>query len=334
MQAASRPGSSTARARESSPSGTTARSRLPFSLLGILLLVSGSGAMVWAEERGLQEMETHIISLTFDRLPAMGPLGYWRPREISNLILRTLERHQIQAAGFVVEEKVEDDPPSYFVLDDWARLGHLLGNNSYSYVDLNQLGIDDFIAHVRDGQKYLRRVAQVYRFNFRYFRFPLLHEGETERKKKEVAKILHNGGYTIAPVTVETSDFLFNRPYLEHQSELEVLEELKKTYLAHVGHCLDYAEEQSRKVFGKNIPHILYLHAGIATASYLDDLVQLLQQRGYRFASLPEVLADPVFQTEEEYVGPLGLTFLDRVAATRGLPFEENPCPVESELVR
>ena len=87
---------------------------------------------------------------------------------------------------------------------------------------------------------------------------------------------------------------------------------------------LDYAEKQSQAVLGQDITQILWLRAGIATAGFMEDLLKMLQERGYRFVSLTEALSDPGFKTEEKYAGPLGLSFLDRVAATRGLPFDAN----------
>jgi len=273
------------------------------------------------------------IALTFERLPLMRPAGFWRPREVSNLILRTLAREEIVAAGFVVEEKIDDDPSSFIVLKDWVEAGHLLGNNTYAYVDLNELEADDFIPHVADGQRYLRKVAWSSRFNFRYLRFPLLHEGNTERKKKRVAEALRRGGYTVAPVTTRTADFEFNPLYVNNEQDSEAIEKLRTLYLDHIADCLTYSESQSLKVFEREIPQILQLHAGVATAIFLDDLISMLRERGYSFISLPEALEDPAYETEESYIGPLGLTLLERVAATRQLPYDPAACQIDRKAI-
>lgn len=280
-----------------------------------------------------QSTENRQISLTFERLPLMQPAGFWRPREVSNLILRSLGPEKIVAAGFVIEEKIDDDPSSYIVLKDWIEAGHLLGSNTYSYVDLNQLDAADFIPHVADGQRYLRKVSWTSRFNFRYLRFPLLHQGDTERKKNRVVEALRNGGYTIAPVSVRTRDFEFNSFYVDNEQDSEMIEKIKMLYLNHIEDCLNYSETQSVEVFDREIPQILQLHAGIATAVFLDDLVSMLKERGYSFVSLPEALEDPVYETEESYVGPLGLTFIERVAATRELPYDPSACQIDRKII-
>ncbi len=151
-----------------------------------------------------------------------------------------------------------------------------------------------------------------------------MHEGETAGKRKEVRGELERGGYQVAPVTVKTSDFRFNRPLIEAKTDQQVIDRLKQAYLAHVSEQLDYAEGQSQKVFGTNITQILWLHAGIATATFLDDLIDLLKKRGYQFVSFPDALKDPAFATKDTYAGPLGLSFIDRVAATKGLPYDSE----------
>lgn len=269
-------------------------------------------------------VEAKEISLTFERLPAMQPYGFWIPREISNMILRTLEEHDISAAGFVQEEKIDDEPSSFVVLQDWAERGHIVGNNTYSYVDLNELSADDFIDHVSDGQKYIWRVTRPTRGNYRYLRFPQLHEGNTKGKKNDVAKRLSRAGYITVPATVIPSDFNFNRVYVETEQGSEEMDRLREIYLKHLEGALDYAEGQAERVLGGQLKHIMRLHMGIATASFIEDTVRLLKERGYRFVSLQEALADPAYETEEEYVGPLGLSFIDRVAATRGLAYDPD----------
>ena len=291
-----------------------------WSLAALFLCLQPPGPTAFAEA----EAEDKAVAFTFERLPAMSPMGYWRPREISRLILRALDRHKVPATGFVIEEKIDDDTSTYFVLVDWAEASHGLGSNTYAYVDLHELSADDFLQHIADGQKYLRRAARIKRINFRYLRFPLLHEGDSPSKKKEVARRLRNGGYTLAPVTIKTSDHSFNRPFLELESRSEEAELLGDRFVEHIRDCLDYAESQSEKVFGRQIRHILQLHAGIATAMHLDRVIQLFQERGYRFITVEEALEDPLYESEETYAGPHGLTFTDRVADTRGIPYDPS----------
>ncbi len=272
------------------------------------------------------------ICLTFDKLPYMEPLGFWTPREVSNLILRVMKRHNIPAAGFVVEEKIDDTPSSYIVLQDWVEAGHIIGNNTYAYVDLNEVDIKDFLSHVADGQKFIRRAARGGVESFRFFRYPMLHEGNTEKKKKDVAKRLYQGDYQHVPATVVTSDYEFN--HFVHDADDAEMALLKNLYLDHVKTSIGYSEKQSDKVFGRQVKHILQLHLGIGTASFFEDLVILLKERGYSFISVREALEDSAYEEEESYVGPLGLSFIDRVAVTKGIPVDETVGQISRSQIR
>ena len=292
------------------------------SCSGRWLLAAMALLIVWLIPNALHAETVRKISLTFDDLPGLGPVGFWRPREISNMILRTMTRYDIKAAGFVVEERIEKDPSTFVVLEDWIERDHILGNNTFSHVDLHQLERRDFLEHVKDGQIFLKQLSRLKRFNFKYLRFPYLHQGETLKKKKRIAKSLYRGGYEIAPVTIKMPDYRFNRIYLEVQDDEEPRNRLKEIYLNELKKAVEYGEKQSQAVFGRNIPHILWLRCAIATGGFLEDLIEQLQAQGYSFVSFPEALSDPAYKTEELYAGPLGLSFIDRVAATRGLPFD------------
>ncbi|HSR66874.1 MAG TPA: polysaccharide deacetylase family protein [Acidobacteriota bacterium] len=297
------------------------RGRLGAWLWALLLATALTGAAL-AEKK---------IALTFNDLPSRGPSGFWRPREVSNQILRTLEEHQVAAAGFVVQEKIDDQPMLYVVLTDWAERGFILGNQSYSRVDYNVLDYRDYYEHVKDGQKDIARLGRLKGIAFRFFRPPQLHYGNTEGKLKDLRGLLRRNGYQMAHVTVKTSDHQFIRAYLEHEREPENVARLQRLFLAHVNQSLEYAEQQSEKVFGRNIRHILLLRCGIATAMFLDELITFLkEEKGYSFVTLSEALEDTAYQAEDEYAGPEGLIFIDRVAATRGLTYN----PQEGELQR
>lgn len=263
------------------------------------------------------------IAVTFDKLPFMEPLGYWSPREVSNLVLRTLAAENVQAIGFVIEEKVEDRPETLVVLQDWVEKGQLLGNNTYSYLDLNEVEWRDFIEQIADVQRRLRRLTRTAPMP-RYFRFPMLHEGNTLPKRTEVMKRLQRNDFVVVPATVLLSDFEFNHVYVRVADDDARSSRLKTAFLELLASSLEYAETQSAAVFDHQIPQILQLHLGIATAAFLPDAFSLLKERGYRFITVDEALSDPAYASEDTYIGPLGLSFIDRIAASRGLPFRED----------
>lgn len=264
-----------------------------------------------------------LVALTFDKLPYVEPLGFWTPREVGRAILRTLEEYSAPATGFVVEEKIVDRPETFVVLQDWHAAGHQLGNNTWGYVDLNEVDEDEFWWQVKDGLRTLRRFVQLGTEPI-LFRYPMLHEGNTPGKKHRVAYMLRRAGYVTVPATVFFEDYEFNFVLRDVENDPRKVDRLREIYLEAFEQALAYAESQAERVFGKPVAQILRLYPGIATAQFLDGVLARLRRRGYQFVTVQEALEDPAYHEEENYVGLLGLSFIDRVAATRGLPFDPD----------
>ena len=274
------------------------------------------------------------ICLTFERLPFMEPLVYWTPREVSRRVLRELEKRDIQSIGFVQEEKLLDKPSSGIVLLDWSGKGQLLGNNTFSYVDFNELSVREFLEHVADGQSSILRASRVSGENFRFLRFPSMHHGNTEEKRNKIKSTLYKNNYRIFPATVIPFDYEFNwvfRDYVEDETAIEILKEM---YLDYLSKCLEQSEELSRKVFGKDIPQIIRLHIGIATSQFLPEFLDELEEKGYTFISPEKALENQAFKTEENFITPLALSFIERVAAERGIEFDPEMRVIDRKDIR
>jgi hypothetical protein len=54
---------------------------------------------------------------------------------------------------------------------------------------------------------------------------------------------------------------------------------------------------------------MLLLHINALNADHIDKVLGFLQDRGYVFESLESVLSDEVYDLEDLYVGPVGLTW-------------------------
>jgi len=72
-------------------------------------------------------------------------------------------------------------------------------------------------------------------------------------------------------------------------------------YLRFAAVKIDYCESVARELFGRQIKHILLLHANELNADNFGRLVKLFTERGYRFITLKEALIDPVYQAPDKY---------------------------------
>jgi len=60
-----------------------------------------------------------------------------------------------------------------------------------------------------------------------------------------------------------------------------------------------FHEEQARGFFGREIPHILLIHANALNAAELDALLTWFEKNGYMFITLWEALQDECYKLPE-----------------------------------
>ena len=78
-------------------------------------------------------------------------------------------------------------------------------------------------------------------------------------------------------------------------------------------------------VLDYEVKQTLLLHANMLNADYFDDIVRMLKRRGYAFISLDPALTDKAYRLPDNYVGAAGISWLQRWAITKGMPFRPEP---------
>ena len=76
------------------------------------------------------------------------------------------------------------------------------------------------------------------------------------------------------------------------------------------------------------VKHTLLLHANKLNADYMDELVALFVEHGYRFVSLSQALEDTAYETPITRFFDGGLTWLEYWARSQGQPeafFADQP---------
>ena len=82
-------------------------------------------------------------------------------------------------------------------------------------------------------------------------------------------------------------------------------------------------EKLSLDFLGYEVKQILLLHANTLNADYLDELIQMFQNRKYEFISLDAALQDPAYQLEDVPVKK-GLSWLHRWMLAKGLEIQRR----------
>jgi peptidoglycan/xylan/chitin deacetylase (PgdA/CDA1 family) len=292
-------------------------------LLGLLTSVQGQTAR-------------RTMAVTIDDLPyvKMGEGVYLeRARAATSKMLSTLKKHKVVAVGFVNERMLEDSRERdgrIALLRQWVDGGMVLGNHTYSHPDFNRLTVEQFQDEIAKGDVVSRQLMRSRKPYQLYFRHPMTHTGDTQEKKEAIEKFLAARGYKVTPHTIENSDFIFNVPYAEAKQKDEALaKRLREEYLAFTIAATEFAERVSPKVFGREIPQTLLIHVNDVTADSLDEMLTRFEERGYKFVTLDEVMADPAYQTKDIFVTKFGPSWLFRWTKSKGMDvdFGGDPDP-------
>ncbi len=153
------------------------------------------------------------IALTFDDLPAHGPLPASETRlTVARTILATFDAHHVrQAYGFVTGSFGHDDPLAPDVLRAWRAAGQPLGNHSWSHPNLDAT---DPAAYIADIVRNEGTLAPLMRGgDWHWFRYPFLSEGTEPVRQQAVRAFLDKQGYRVASVTLNFDDWRYNEPY-------------------------------------------------------------------------------------------------------------------------
>jgi peptidoglycan/xylan/chitin deacetylase (PgdA/CDA1 family) len=252
---------------------------------------------------------TRTVALTFDDLPAADSRDPAVVGSTNLAILHALDRHRAMVTGFVIGERVEALPNGREVLQQWIDRGHDLGNHTFSHRDVNTQTVQTFTDEVTRAEAIVRPMLPVPRLLPLYMRFPFNHTGDTMEKHDAIAQWLAARGYEVAVCTIDNSDYIFANAYSRALSsgggEAAIL---RTEYLAHTAKIIDYYVGLHGTVFGRETPHVMLLHVNKLNADVLDRLLELFEERQFRFVSLREAQADPAYKTADTWrtkAGPM-----------------------------
>lgn len=274
---------------------------------------------------------TRQVAVTFDDLPAVPPsIPLARQQTLTRDLLRSIKAAGVPAIGFVNEQKLETsgktDPAKVKLLEQWLDAGLELGNHTYSHPDLHHTDVADYERNIVRGERVTRPLLKKRGKELRWFRHPFLHTGRSVATRDRVTEFLRKRGVRVAPVTLDNSEWIFARAYENaiHRGDEDLKRRLGVEYVAYMDRKLAYFEEQSQSLFGRNIPHVLLVHANAINADWFDELAASMKKRGYSFIPIERAMADPAYRSADAYAGPAGLTWLHRWALTAKKPIVKN----------
>ena len=221
------------------------------------------------------------IAITIDDLPFVGESRNFH----LNMIIDSLKAAATPATGFIIASEVS--PKNWNILRKFREAGLGLGNHTLTHANLNKLTPKAYMQEIDSAYKLLSPFLT----EPKYFRYPYLNTGEGQKKEK-ILQFLNSKNYQVAPVSIDTKDFMFNQlllavPQNERRKFLTVL---KPCYLNFIWQQTLIAEEHSRYNHKPEEAQILLIHANLLNAYALPDIINLYKQNGFSFVSLEEAL--------------------------------------------
>jgi len=270
------------------------------------------------------------IAITIDDLP-WATLGEETPATLAVFhprLIAAMKKADAPVTGFVNEGKLVSggkvDTARVHLLKDWLDAGLDLGNHTYSHADLHAVGLEDYEADILHGEVFLRTLLAEHDQAPRWFRHPYLRAGRTADDKAALQAFLDEHGYRIAPVTVDTSDWIWAIAYRKAlaSDDQETLARLREQYVPYMLAKIDYFETQSVQLLGYNLPQILLMHANEINADSYGELVAGIRAHGYTTITLEAAMADPAYQRADAYTGRWGPSWIHRWAIGESRPEE------------
>jgi peptidoglycan/xylan/chitin deacetylase (PgdA/CDA1 family) len=248
-------------------------------LVFLLLLISVPGISAPVKK---------TIAITIDDLPFVGEARNFH----LNMMITTLTEQQVPATGFIIASEVHTD--NWETLHKFRDAGLGLGNHTFSHANLNTVEVKDYIHEIKQADTILSPVLT----EPKYFRYPYLAMSSGDKRNK-ILCYLAKKHYQVAPITIDSKDFVFNQRLLSvpEMDRRTYLGELKSFYIDFIWQQTLKAEEHSLYHHNPEQTQILLIHANLLNAYVLPDLINLYKQKGYTFVSLEEGLKtfkDPI----------------------------------------
>lgn len=267
------------------------------------------------------------VAITFDDLPAHGPLPPHEPRPaVEKSIIATLHAEKMPPIyGFVNGFRLVDYPYQIEILRSWRNAGEPLGNHTWSHPELDKLPAAAYEENIAQDEPILKRVDPG--GDWHWFRYPFLEEGNTVAKRDHVRNWLQAHGYRIAEVSLDFQDYQWNDTYARCSDKHNeaAIAHLHDTYLAAASQAVVAFRQLSHTLYGHDIRYVLLMHIGAFDARMLPELIAQFRAEGFQFISLPEAMSDPAYSFDPHQPTPGGSTFMEQVAGARHVNVPELP---------
>lgn len=262
--------------------------------------------------------QNKYVAITMDDMPFHAvnkSLSINEIKRINDAILQQITQSKTPVAAFINGDGCwsrEQTDLRLTILKSW--LDHPLiisGSHTWQHLNAANESLDRFKEDVISNEYLLKPLSKD---SLHYFRFPYNALGQDSISQKERADFLTQRGYTIAPFTIESADYLFNAMYVNELTKGDKMraDSIAKNYIKFTVDLFRYFETLSQELYARNICHIYLCHANQLHADYYYQLIQVLKAEGYQFITLDAALKDDAYKQPLNYYKKFGVSWMYR----------------------
>src|SRR5260370_2829689 len=252
------------------------------------------------------------VAITMDDVRWQSIPERWRA-EAEERLLASMGK--TQAFLFAIGELVSNEQGTS-ITESCSWGGHWIGNHTYVHVPLLGRALpEDFEAGILRAEGVLRKCS-----GFRkWFRFPLLKEGQTRDIRDRLRSFLTEHGYRNGAVTIDASDWYYNQRLLDRIKQDPAFDPMRfrQPYLNHIWDRAQYYDNLSLASLGRTVPHTLLVHYNFLNSLFLADVLAMFRAKGWEHIGAGEAFADPVFARLPDTV-PAGESLIWALAKETG----------------
>src|SRR5688572_9410397 len=129
-------------------------------------------------------------------------------------LMAALRAHSnLKAAAFIAARHVDSEPGKSLVRE-WGTAGHLIANHTYSHWYYHNRSFEEFANDVMRAEAVLKDLPGF----TKWFRFPMLKEGNTLERRDKMRAFLKQRGYRMGYVTIDASDWYIDERLRDRKS--------------------------------------------------------------------------------------------------------------------
>jgi hypothetical protein len=164
----------------------------------------------------------------------------------------------------------------------------------------------------------------------KFFRFPLLKEGDTAAKRDAMRTFLERNRYRNGHVTIDNSDWLIDQR-LATRLKTDAAADVKPYrdyYMEHMWARAEYYDALARRVLGRSVKHTVLVHFNLLNGLFLGDLIAMFKSKGWQPIDAEEAFRDPVFSAKPRVL-PAGESIVWSLAKGKGAIAKSLRYPAE-----